>query len=103
MPKIKINGREVEVAPGKTVIQACIDHGVFVPHYCWHPGLSPHGNCRMCLVKATAPPPAPPARGLAVACTTIVSEGLDVVTESPEVAKARQDVLEFLLINHPLD
>jgi len=60
MPKIKVNGRELEVAAGKTVIQACFDAGIFVPHYCWHPGLTPAGNCRMCLVKVAMPPPAPP-------------------------------------------
>jgi NADH-quinone oxidoreductase subunit G len=103
MPKFKINGKEVEAAPGTMLIKACFDNGVFVPHYCWHPGLTPAGNCRMCLVKATAPPPAPPARGLAVSCMTPVSEGLDVVTEGSDIEKARKDVLEFLLINHPLD
>lgn len=101
--KIKINGRETEVEPGRTVIEACFANGTYVPHYCWHPGLTPAGNCRMCLVKAAAPPPAPPARGLSVACMTRVSEGLDVTTEGPEVDKARRDVMEFLLINHPLD
>jgi len=103
MPKIKVNGRELDVAAGKTVIQACFDAGIFVPHYCWHPGLTPAGNCRMCLVKVAMPAPAPPPRGLSIACMTPVAEGMDVTTESADVAKGRQDVLEFLLINHPLD
>ncbi|MBI2932304.1 MAG: (2Fe-2S)-binding protein [Planctomycetes bacterium] len=97
MPKIKINGKETEVAAGKSVLQACLDNGVFVPHYCWHPGLSPAGNCRMCLVKVSN------SRKLEVSCMYPCTEGLEVTTEGPEIADARKDVLEFLLINHPLD
>ncbi|MBI2900296.1 MAG: (2Fe-2S)-binding protein [Planctomycetes bacterium] len=97
MPKIKLNGKEVEVAPGKTVLQACVDNGAFVPHYCWHPGLSPAGNCRMCLVKVSN------SRKLEASCMYPCSDNLEVTTEGPEVAKGRQDVLEFMLINHPLD
>ncbi len=97
MPKIKINGREVEAAPGKTVLQACLDNGVFVPHYCWHPGLTPAGNCRMCILKVSN------SRKLEASCMYPCAEGMEVTTEGPEVAKGRQDVLEFMLINHPLD
>ncbi len=104
MPKIKIDGKEVEVAKGALLLPVILDQGKFVPHYCWHPGLSPSGNCRMCLVKIAAQPPAAqPPRNLQVSCMYPCSEGMEVVTEGPEVAKGRKDVLEFLLINHPLD
>ncbi len=97
MPRIRINGKDVEVPQGKLALPACLENGAFVPHYCWHPGLTPAGNCRMCLVKVSN------SRKLEVSCMYPCAEGLEITTEGPEVAKARQDVLEFLLINHPLD
>jgi NADH-quinone oxidoreductase subunit G len=97
MPRIKVNGKEVDVPEGQKVIQACLDQGAFVPHYCWHPGLQPAGNCRMCLVKVSN------SRKLEVSCMYPVSEKLEVTTECPEVDAGRKSVLEFLLINHPLD
>jgi NADH-quinone oxidoreductase subunit G len=97
MPKIKLNGKEVEVPQGKSLLQGCLDAGAYVPHYCYHPGLTPAGNCRMCLVKVSN------SRKLEASCMYPASEGLEVTTEGPEVEKARKDVMEFLLINHPLD
>ncbi|MEQ1564544.1 MAG: 2Fe-2S iron-sulfur cluster-binding protein [Myxococcota bacterium] len=97
MPKIKVNGAEVEAPPGKRLLQVLIENGTTVPHYCWHEGLSPAGNCRMCLVKVSN------SRKLEVACTILPGEGLEVTTEGPEVEAGRKAVLEYMLINHPLD
>ncbi|HEY3225755.1 MAG TPA: 2Fe-2S iron-sulfur cluster-binding protein [Planctomycetota bacterium] len=97
MAKIKLNGKEMEVPAGKPLLQGCLDAGAYVPHYCYHPGLTPAGNCRMCLVKVSN------SRKLEASCMYPASEGLEVTTEGPEVDKARRDVMEFLLINHPLD
>jgi len=94
---IKINGREIQADSDQYVLNVAMDHGIFVPHYCWHPGLPPEGNCRMCLVKVST------SRKLEVSCMTRCADKLEVDTEVPEVQKARKDVLEFLLINHPLD
>ena len=97
MPKIKVNGQELETAPGKKLLDVLESTGTHVPHFCWHPGLPPHGNCRMCLVKVST------SRKLEVACMTNCTEGLEVTTESPEISEARKQVMEYLLINHPLD
>ncbi len=97
MPKIKVNGLEVESPPGQVLLKTLLDNGNFVPHYCWHPGLSPHGNCRMCLVKIST------SRKLEVACMTRPGENLEVTTEGADIDTARKAVLEYMLINHPLD
>jgi NADH-quinone oxidoreductase subunit G len=97
MPTIKINGKDVETDGKDKLIKVLVDNGVFVPHYCWHPGLPPHGNCRMCLVKVSN------SRKLEVACMYPVADKMEVTTEGPEVDAARKQVQEFLLINHPLD
>lgn len=97
MPKLTINGREVEVEAGTTVIRAAEKLGVFVPSYCYHPGLTIAGNCRMCLVEIEKMPK------LAISCSTLVADGMTVHTESPKVKEAQDAILEFLLINHPLD
>jgi NADH-quinone oxidoreductase subunit G len=95
--KIKVNGAEMEVPPGKRLLHFLTDAGITVPSYCWHPGLSPAGNCRMCLVKVST------SRKLEVACMILPSEGMEVWTEGPEVTAGRESVLEYMLINHPLD
>ncbi len=95
--KIIINGREVVARKGKTVIQAAAETGIDIPHYCYHPKLSIAGNCRMCLVEIEKMPK------LQIACNTQVAEGMSVLTESPKVLAVRKAVLEFLLINHPVD
>ena len=97
MAKIKLNGKDMEVPTGKPILPACLEAGAYVPHYCYHPGLTPAGNCRMCLVKVSN------SRKLEASCMYPASDGLEVTTEGPEVDKARRDVMEFLLINHPLD
>jgi NADH-quinone oxidoreductase subunit G len=95
--KITIDGKEVITTKGKTVIQAAAEVGVAIPHYCYHPKLSIAGNCRMCMVEIEKMPK------LQIACNTQVAEGMGVLTQSPKVIAVRKAVLEFLLINHPVD
>jgi NADH-quinone oxidoreductase subunit G len=95
--KITIDGKEVVTAKGQTVIQAAAEVGVAIPHYCYHPKLSIAGNCRMCLVEIEKMPK------LQIACNTLVADGMGVLTQSPKVLAVRKAVLEFLLINHPVD
>ncbi len=95
--KLEVDGRAVEVPSGTTVIQAANKLGIYVPHFCWHPKLSIAANCRMCLVQVEkAPKPLP-------ACATPVTEGMKVWTRSDYAKQAQAGVMEFLLINHPLD
>ena len=97
MPKMKIDGIEIEVPAGITVIQACELAGVEIPRFCYHERLSIAGNCRMCLVEQEkAPKPI-------ASCAMPVAEGMVIKTDTPLVKKARNGVMEFLLINHPLD
>ena len=95
--KITIDGREVITTKGKTLIQAAADVGIEIPYYCYHPKLSIAGNCRMCLVEVEKMPK------LQIACNTQVAEGMSVLTQSPKVLAIRKGVMEFLLVNHPLD
>ena len=95
--KLKINGVEYTVPATWSLIQACHNHGITVPHYCYHEDLSVAGNCRMCLVRVAGMPKP------VIACGTPVNEGMEVDTLSPEVEQERQSMMEFLLINHPLD
>ncbi len=97
MAKITIDGNQFDVDPKMTVIEAARQNGIHIPHFCWHPRLSVSGNCRMCLVEIEKLPK------LAIACSTQVAEGMVVKTTSDKVVKARNAVMEFLLINHPLD
>ncbi len=127
--KVKIDGREVEVpktmpdpVTGKpvptTMIQACHSIKVDVPHYCYHPKLPVAGNCRMCLVEFGTPAMGPDRKPIfnadgtpkiaksprpAIACATPISPGMEIYTNTPAVQQMREGVLEFLLINHPLD
>ena len=95
--KITIDGKEVITTKGKTVIQAADDVGIAIPRYCYHPKLSIAGNCRMCMVEIEKMPK------LQISCNTQVAEGMSVLTQSPKVLAVRKAVLEFLLINHPVD
>ncbi|HZF00063.1 MAG TPA: molybdopterin-dependent oxidoreductase [Planctomycetota bacterium] len=97
MANIKLNGKDIEVDGKDKLLKICLDQGAFVPHYCWHPGLQPAGNCRMCLVKVSN------SKKLEVSCMYPVADKLEVTTEGPEIDAGRKAVLEFLLINHPLD
>lgn len=98
MPKLKIDGEEFEVEAGITVLQACELAGKEIPRFCYHERLSVAGNCRMCLVEVSPGPPKP-----AASCALPVGEGMEIKTDSEMVKKARRGVMEFLLINHPLD
>jgi NADH-quinone oxidoreductase subunit G len=95
--KITIDGQEVVTEKGKTVIQAAAEVGIAIPHYCYHPKLSIAGNCRMCLIEIEKLPK------LQIACNTLAADGMSVLTQSPKVLAVRKAVLEFLLINHPVD
>jgi len=127
--KVKVDGREIEVPKttpdpisGKpiptTMIQACAQIAVDVPHYCYHPKLPVAGNCRMCLVEFGTPALGPDRKPIlnpdgsakiaksprpAIACATPISPGMEIYTNTPNVKQMREGVLEFLLINHPLD
>ena len=129
MIKVRVNGKEVEApktmpdpVSGKplptTMIQACAIAQVDVPHYCYHPKLPVAGNCRMCLVEFGTPAIGPDRKPIlnpdgtpriakaprpAIACATPISPGMEIYTDTPAVKLMRQGVLEFLLINHPLD
>jgi NADH-quinone oxidoreductase subunit G len=105
MPKITINGREIEVPEGTNVVKAAELADLEIPHYCYHPGLSVAGNCRMCLVdvRAMSAKQNTPLPKLQIACNTIVQDGMVVETDNDKVRQARKAVLEFLLINHPID
>ena len=97
MLKVEIDGREVEVQHGETVMEAANKLGIYVPHFCYHKKLSIAANCRMCLVEVEkAPKPLP-------ACATPCTDGMRVKTHSEYAQKAQNGVMEFLLINHPLD
>ncbi len=97
MPKLTVNGREIEVPVGHTVLQACESIGVEIPRFCYHERLSIAGNCRMCLVHMEKSP-----KPIA-SCAMPAADGMVIRTDTPEILKARQGVMELLLINHPLD
>ncbi|MCX6912423.1 MAG: molybdopterin-dependent oxidoreductase [Verrucomicrobia bacterium] len=127
--KVRVNGKDVEVprttpdpVSGKpvptTMIQACFAAGAMVPHYCYHPKLPVAGNCRMCLVEFGTPAVGPDRKPIlnpdgttkvaksprpAIACATPLTPGMEIYTDTPAVKQMREGVLEFLLINHPLD
>ena len=98
MPIAKVNGVEVEFEPGMTVLQVAERAGQEIPRFCYHERLSIAGNCRMCLVEVKPGPPKPQA-----SCALPAADGQEIFTDTPMVKKAREGVMEFLLINHPLD
>ena len=97
--KINVNGSEISSKPDQLIIEACEDSGIHIPRFCWHKRMDPVGMCRMCLVEIETPR----GKALVPSCTTKVSEDLVVDTESDVVKIAQEGVLEFLLINHPID
>ncbi|PKL86751.1 MAG: NADH-quinone oxidoreductase subunit G [Ignavibacteriae bacterium HGW-Ignavibacteriae-1] len=118
MPHFFIDGKKIETKQGKTVIEAAYENGLQIPHFCWHPELSVSGNCRMCLVEIGMPkrlPDGTPENDengnpmvnyipkLQIACATPVTDGMYVNTNNAKVVEAQEAVMEFLLINHPLD
>ncbi len=115
---VQVDGEWKQFPKGTRLIEACMKSGTFIPHYCYHPKLSSPGNCRMCLVELGMPklgPDRKPEVGAdgrpviswgpkpAISCATEISEGMAVRTNSPMVQECRNGVMEFLLINHPLD
>lgn len=118
MAQININGLFYEAKPNNTVLQAALENGVDIPHFCWHPELSVSGNCRMCLVEIGMPKRLPDGSfekddhgkavisyfpKLQIACATQISDGMHIRTNTKNVTTAQESVMEFILINHPLD
>jgi NADH-quinone oxidoreductase subunit G len=97
MPTLTIDDKRIEFVQGQTIIEAAKAGGIEIPHFCWHPKLSVSGNCRVCLVEVEKMPK------LVIACSTFAAEGMVVHTASPKTLEARNAVMEFILINHPLD
>jgi NADH-quinone oxidoreductase subunit G len=118
MPHIFIDGKRLETKTGKTIIETAYENGLDIPHFCWHPELSVAGNCRMCLVEIGMPkrnhdgsletdkngnPVVSYMPKLQIACATPISDGMYVNVNNDKVIHAQEAVMEFLLINHPLD
>ncbi|MDZ4746184.1 MAG: 2Fe-2S iron-sulfur cluster-binding protein [bacterium] len=118
MPQITLDGRTIDVAAGKTIIEAALEYGLTIPHFCWHPALSVAGNCRMCLVRVGSQKK--DATGalvygadgaldvnwipkMQIACATPIADGMVVDTKSDMTIDSQNNVMEFLLVNHPLD
>lgn len=99
MARIILNGREVEAEAGGNLLLAAMVHGVYIPHFCFHPALSTPAHCRLCLTQVEVEG----QKALTTACNAAVVDGMAVETETEAVASARADVLEFTLLNHPLD
>ncbi len=97
MPAFTVDGKQIEFKQGQTIIEAARFAGIEIPHFCWHPSLSISGNCRICLVEIEKMPK------LAISCSTYAAEGMVVHTQSQKTIEARNSVMEFILINHPLD
>lgn len=97
MPTFQLDGQQIEFTPGQTIIEAAKAAGIEIPHFCWHPSLSVAGNCRICLVEVEKAP-----KGQ-IACATQASDGMVVHANSAKAIHMRNAVMEFLLINHPLD
>ena len=97
MATIEIDGKTLDVDNGKMIIEAADDAGIYIPRFCYHKKLSVAANCRMCLVEVEN------NRKTVPACATPISHGMKVFTKSPAAIQSQQAVMEFLLINHPLD
>ncbi len=97
MIDIKINGKDISVEPGTTILNAALSNGIYIPNMCWDRRLTPYGGCRLCVVEVEGNPK------LMAACSTPVMPDMSIQTETPKLLKARKMVLELLLIHHPLD
>src|SRR5436309_3964345 len=97
MPRLTIDGKEIEVEAGTNLIEAARRLGIEVPHYCYHPGLSIAGQCRLCMVDIEKTPRP------SIACNTPAADGMVVHTQTERVKDMRRSMMEFHLINHPLD
>ncbi|MHC5007007.1 MAG: 2Fe-2S iron-sulfur cluster-binding protein, partial [Planctomycetota bacterium] len=108
MPTITIDGQVCEFEQGSMILQVALDAGLEIPHYCYHPGLSIVASCRICLVEVWAPNPRAdnklePIPKLLPACQTPAGDGQVVYTDSPKAIANQRAVMEYLLINHPVD
>jgi len=108
MPSITINGQSMDFEKGETILEVAVRNGLEIPHYCWHPGLSVVASCRICLAEVWAPNPRndnklEPIPKLLPTCQTPCGEGQVVYTESPKAIANQKSVMEYLLINHPVD
>lgn len=103
MPVFYLDGNPIEFEPGEKVLAAALRNGVKIPHYCYHPGLSVVATCRMCLVDVVDQGNGRPAPKLQTSCSTPAAENMKVITNHQKIAEARNLVMEFLLVNHPLD
>jgi len=106
--EFELNGKTVSAKKGESIIQVAAREGVHVPHYCWHPSLSVAGNCRLCLVEMHTPDAKNPGQRIkspkpVIGCQTTVMAGSAVFTESPLAKDCQNGMMEFLLVNHPLD
>src|SRR5437588_9888135 len=97
MPKITVDGKSIDCKPGQMILQATNDAGYPIPQYCYHPGLSIVASCRICLVEVEGIPKLVPS------CQTPVRDGMTVHSKSPKAVANQKQVMEYLLINHPLD
>ena len=108
MPQITINDHACEFEDGQTILEVALAQETEIPHYCWHPGLSVVASCRICLVEVWAPNPRndnklEPIPKLMPACQTPASDGQVVYTDSPKAVGNQRAIMEYLLINHPVD
>ena len=107
MPTLTINGRPCEFQKGETILQVALRQELEIPHYCYHPSLSIVANCRICLAEVWAPNPRTgvlePGPKLVPTCQTPANEGQVVYTDSPKAVANQKSVMEYLLINHPVD
>jgi len=97
MLKLIINGRQISAASGMTVLQAAQEAGIYIPTLCADPDLEPHGGCRLCIIEIKG------MRGMPTACTTTISDGMVINTETDAVNKARRSVIDLLIADHPMD
>ncbi|MBU4355598.1 MAG: molybdopterin-dependent oxidoreductase [Proteobacteria bacterium] len=98
MVNLTIDGRAIQAKPGSTILEVAKENGIFIPFLCYHPALKPIGSCRICVVDVKPGPPRP-----IPACATTVTEGMEVVTETPRLAALRQELMKLVLINHALE
>ena len=118
MPEIVIDGKKLQAGKGATILATALENGIDIPHFCWHPELSISGNCRMCLVEVGLPKRLPDGSfekdsndnpiinyfpKLQIACATFATDGMHIRTTTQNVKEAQESVMEFILINHPLD
>ncbi|HQY46537.1 MAG TPA: 2Fe-2S iron-sulfur cluster-binding protein, partial [Usitatibacteraceae bacterium] len=100
MPRLTIDGREIEAKAGQTVMEAAREHGVFIPYFCWHPQLSVPGNCRICVVGVAEKDG---GEWVEIACNMPATEGMVVYTNSEKVRARRKATMHFITLNHPVD